>query len=230
MGTHPIFESDFDCLTAVVWLKREKQGAMAFSEVNKYYNVQLEKYSDDLQNKFKKLFLDSETNQFLKWSADRGNSFFLQIFYAFSAPLLKLVTTKTATNGILYRGEMFVLSKEQFHTLVDKTEEKYENWLDLGAGDGGALERLGVKEMASTIWATEICGVMRKRLEWRGFNIKDVEKWDNQNYDVISMLNLLDRAGNPDKFKKPPRPNRSLCQCNSKQWISIGNLECGSIP
>ena len=41
---------------------------------------------------------------------------------------------------------------------------------------------------------------MRKRLEWRGFNIKDVEKWDNQQYDVISMLNLLDRAGNPDQF------------------------------
>ena len=40
---------------------------------------------------------------------------------------------------------MFVLSKEQFHTLVDEKQEKYENWLDLGAGDGGALERLGVK-------------------------------------------------------------------------------------
>jgi len=190
---------------AVVWLKREKIGQkqgleMAFSEVNKYYNVQLEKYSDDLQAKFKKLFLDTETNSFLKWSADRGNSYLLQIFYAFSAPLLKLVTTKTATNGILYRGEMFVLSKEQFHTLVDEKQEKYENWLDLGAGDGGALERLGVKDMASTVWTTEICGVMRKRLEWRGFNIKDVEKWDNQQYDVISMLNLLDRAGNPDQF------------------------------
>ena len=37
---------------AVVWLKREKigqkQGEMAFSEVNKYYNVQLEKYSGNL--------------------------------------------------------------------------------------------------------------------------------------------------------------------------------------
>ena len=40
---------------------------------------------------------------------------------------------------------MFVLSKEQFHTLVEEKTEKYENWLDLGAGDGGALERLGVK-------------------------------------------------------------------------------------
>ena len=39
---------------AVVWLKREKigkkQGEMAFSEVNKYYNVQLEKYSGNLSD------------------------------------------------------------------------------------------------------------------------------------------------------------------------------------
>lgn len=192
--------SYFVAFFAVLWFKRGKQVDMAFSDINKYYNVQLESYSDELQNKFKKLFSDSETLNFLKWSSDRGNSFFLQIFYAFSAPLLKLVTTKTATNGILYRGEMFVISKEQFYSLTDNENQKFETWLDLGAGDGGALERLGVKDMATTIWATEICAVMRKRLEWRGFNIKDVEKWDNQNYDVISMLNLLDRAGNPDSF------------------------------
>ena len=64
--------------------------------------------------------------------------------------------------------------------------------------------------MASTVWTTEICGVMRKRLEWRGFSIKDVEKWDNQQYDVISMLNLLDRAGNPDQFIQKVSPNLRL--------------------
>ena len=42
---------------AVVWLKREKIGQkqgleMAFSEVNKYYNVQLEKYSGNLSDHF----------------------------------------------------------------------------------------------------------------------------------------------------------------------------------
>ena len=72
----------------------------------------------------------------------------------------------------------------------------------MGAGDGGVLDRLGVKEMALDTWATEICSVMRKRLEWRGFKLKDVENWDNQNYDVISMFNLLDRAGDPDLFIK----------------------------
>ena len=46
---------------AVVWLKREKIGQkqgleMAFSEVNKYYNVQLEKYSGNLSDHFFLIF------------------------------------------------------------------------------------------------------------------------------------------------------------------------------
>ena len=49
---------------------------------------------------------------------------------------------------------------------------------------------------------------MRKRLEWRGFGVKDVENWDDQTYDVISMLNLLDRAGDPDLFLQ--KANRVL--------------------
>ena len=81
----------------------------------------------------------------------------LQIFYAISAPLLNIFTTKTATNGILYRGEMFVLSKNQLMSLLGNEkisrqvddhqidEPHYQSWLDLGAGDGGALERLGAR-------------------------------------------------------------------------------------
>ena len=81
----------------------------------------------------------------------------LQIFYAVSAPLLNIFTTKTATNGILHRGEMFVLSKAQLVSMLESEqmgrqieqhqidEPKYKTWLDLGAGDGGALERLGAR-------------------------------------------------------------------------------------
>ena len=47
---------------------------------------------------------------------------------------------------------------------------------------------------------TEICTVMRKRLSWRGFEVKDTDHWDDQTYDIISMFNLLDRAGDPDQF------------------------------
>jgi len=75
----------------------------------------------------------------------------------------------------------------------------FESWLDLGAGDGGALMR-GVKPLAKEISTTEICPVMRKRLEWRGFGVEDVNLWKSKKWKIISMLNLLDRAGNPDDF------------------------------
>ena len=41
---------------------------------------------------------------------------------------------------------------------------------------------------------------MRKRLQWRGFSVEDVNDWSLKSWDMISMLNLLDRAGNPDFF------------------------------
>ena len=66
----------------------------------------------------------------------------LQLFYGIAAPMLKLMTTKTAANGILYRGEMFVLSAEQIRKLFSNESIKFESWLDLGSGDGGALVKL----------------------------------------------------------------------------------------
>ena len=63
---------------------------------------------------------------------------------------------------------MFVLSKEQFHTLVDQKEEKYENWLDLGAGDGGALERLGVKVSPYFVVSLYVTVIKRKWLRLYG--------------------------------------------------------------
>ena len=101
---------------------------------------------------------------------------------------------------------MFVFSPNQFKKLLpeifdtDSAEEfKFENWLDLGAGDGGALLR-ATENLVSKISTTEICPVMRKRLEWRGFEVEDVNNWKVKKWKVISMLNLLDRAGNPDFF------------------------------
>lgn len=203
----PLIVSYFVAILAVFTYRHIQSRKMSYPEVNKYYIVQLEKYTENLQLKFTQLLSDESTKSFIDWSASRSSSFLLQIFYGISAPLLKMFTTKTATNGILYRGEMFVISQSHFRQLIGE-ENKYDSWLDLGAGDGGALERLGVKDMANHIWTTEICAVMRKRLEWRGFGVKDVENWDDQTYDVISMLNLLDRAGDPDLFLQ--KANRVL--------------------
>lgn len=174
------------------------------SELEKYYSVNVP--DERLQEKFVQLNRDEGTDEFIQWSVDRSHRFFLQVFYGISAPLLKLFTTKTAANGILFRGEMFVFSPSQFKKFLPELFDSpnaqnymFESWLDLGAGDGGALMR-GVRPLAKDISTTEICPVMRKRLEWRGFNVEDVNLWKHKKWKIISMLNLLDRAGNPDDF------------------------------
>ena len=71
---------------------------------------------------------------------------------------------------------MFVVSKEQLTKLMPEAFEtnkefKFQNWIDLGAGDGGALIR-GPSMITEKMSTTEICPVMRKRLEWRGFTVE----------------------------------------------------------
>lgn len=194
----------FALFTALYCHKQHKREMPRYADLQPFYDVNVT--DDGLKAKFVQLNRDEDTEDFIQWSIERSNSFLLQIFYGVTAPLLKLFTTKTATNGILFRGEMFVFSPSQFKKLLpelfdspDALEFKFPSWLDLGAGDGGALVR-GVRPLARDIFATEICPVMRKRLEWRGFTVEDVVHWKSKKWKVISMLNLLDRAGNPDSF------------------------------
>lgn len=184
--------------------KDQLDGSDTMAELEKYYSVHVP--DTELAEKFVQLQRDEGTDHFIQWSVDRSHRFFLQVFYGVTAPLLKLFTTKTAANGLLFRGEMFVFSPSQFKKFLpelfdspDAQKFEFTNWLDLGAGDGGALMR-GVKPLAKEISTTEICPVMRKRLEWRGFAVEDVNGWRKKKWKMISMLNLLDRAGNPDDF------------------------------
>jgi len=169
---------------AVYLNKHQKPERDMMAELERYYDVQVN--DERLAEKFVQLNRDEGTDDFIQWSVDRSHRFFLQMFYGFTAPLLKLFTTKTAANGLLFRGEMFVFSPSQFKKLLpelfDSPEAQsftFDSWLDLGAGDGGALVR-GVTPLAKQISTTEICPVMRKRLEWRGFTVEDVMGWKNK--------------------------------------------------
>ena len=121
--------------------------------------------------------------------------------------------------GILssnFLGYNFSIQPFELFDSPDAQKFEFTNWLDLGAGDGGALMR-GVKPLAKEISTTEICPVMRKRLEWRGFAVEDVNGWRKKKWKMISMLNLLDRAGNPDDFL-----------ANATEAIDDGALKCDS--
>merc|ERR1712037_147274 len=215
MGTHPIFESDFDCLTVQSkWKIAAQCGAylalgliLAVVRNRSATFGQTKKRMASLDKFYEPPIGDHQIKKtFITLSKERTEQFFLQLFYDVTAPFMKIFTTKTTTNAILGRGEMFVVSKEQLMKMLpdvyaENPDHKFKNWIDLGAGDGGALIR-GPSLMTEKMSTTEICPVMRKRLEWRGFTVEDTDNWDQTEtkWDVISMLNLLDRAAYPDMF------------------------------
>ena len=40
---------------------------MTYTDINKFYNVQLETYTAELQETYKQLHADDETKKFLEW-------------------------------------------------------------------------------------------------------------------------------------------------------------------
>ena len=51
-------------LLAVFWYKHNK---MTYAEINRFYTVQLDSYTDELQETYKQLHADDGTKDFLEW-------------------------------------------------------------------------------------------------------------------------------------------------------------------
>ncbi|KJH41147.1 DREV methyltransferase [Dictyocaulus viviparus] len=150
-------------------------------------------------------YLDSETNQFIENSILTSNSVCLQVYYAFMSSILSFFLSRTSINGILNRGAMFLFSVNQlkyFLNIPPDWNASEKRLLDLGAGNGGITKKLSV--FYSNVHVTEISEVMKWRLRLEDFIIEDVDTWYSSldSYDLISVLNLLDRHYNPQKLLK----------------------------
>merc|ERR1711981_499422 len=112
---------------------------------------------------------------------------------------MKPFVTLTSLHALLNRGSMFVLSSRHLGDIL-KGEGKVKNVVDLGAGDGKVTQKIAkFAGLESTdVAVTEVSPTMKYRLQQRGFNLLPTDDWHkNQQYDVISMLNLLDRCEKP---------------------------------
>ena len=62
---------------------------MTYTDINKFYNVQLDTYTAELQETYKQLHADDETKKFLEWWVGIPNSmvelknFFIEILFGF---------------------------------------------------------------------------------------------------------------------------------------------------
>ncbi|CAK4502797.1 unnamed protein product [Aphanomyces euteiches] len=155
---------------------------------------------DDLRSKFIPLDRDDETQEFLNSCFETGVynmvastlSTFLNMFYSV-----------TDTNGMLDRGQMFVVSSAHVSKLF-KFPQGYSpagKLLDIGAGDGNVTARLA--PFVKTVYSTEVSIPMVRALNARGFHATHTTDLSHPDvvaqgpYDFISLLNVLDRADKP---------------------------------
>ncbi|XP_076470217.1 protein-L-histidine N-pros-methyltransferase-like isoform X1 [Babylonia areolata] len=164
----------------------------------RWYHVDQGKLSEELCEKFVALNEDEETKEFLEHCYEKADWIFTQLFHSLAQMVLGVFMTKTSINGLLGRGSMFVLSHQQFEKLLGVSPvRKAENLIDLGAGDGEVTKVMA--PYFSNVYATEMSPTMQRLLSYKGYQVLDVDSWDNgsMTYDVISCLNLLDRCDRP---------------------------------
>lgn len=134
-----------------------------------------------------------------------SSSIFLQLCHALMSFVLSFFLSKTSINGVLNRGAMFLFSTKQLRNFLKIPAEwnsVNKRVLDLGAGDGTVTQKLAT--FYAHVHVTEMSQVMEWRLHHKNFILEDVEAWSSSllKFDLISVLNLLDRHYNPRKLLK----------------------------
>lgn len=164
-----------------------------------WYDVDEFSLSKELQQKFIQCDMDEESEKFLENCFEKSGWVFTQFFHSVAQVFLGVFFSMTSINGYLNRGSMFVFSQEQFKTLMDLDDScRDASLLDLGAGDGTVTQTMA--KYFKTVFATESSPTMKTRLSEKGFIVSEIDQWQNAQYDVISMLNLLDRMEDPLKL------------------------------
>ncbi|CAH2039765.1 unnamed protein product, partial [Iphiclides podalirius] len=111
---------------------------------------------------------------------------------------------RTAFDGWLGRGSMFVLSEAGARRLVGAAGARCGGAIvDVGAGDGEVSRRFA--HLYSDKFATEISSSMRKALKSKGYTLLDTEDWHGSQFDCVCMLNLVDRCSHPRAMLRSAR-------------------------
>lgn len=144
---------------------------------------------------------DAELEDFISDCPANPHSFWQFFFAGLLSPFLPAYEI----HGLLKMYPMHLLSREQWKLLVpDRLQDG--KLLDIGAGQGFVTEK--ARELFSSITTTETSRSMTKRLRAENFRSvrKDIalhpELFLKKEFDVISILNVLDRCERPKTLLK----------------------------
>jgi len=177
--------------------------------VSHYYRFRnWDRFSSDSQKKFLLLDCDAETERFLRGCQKIEVKPIKFILERFAYSFLTNFMMQTSIHALLDRGHMFVLSAAQIRKLLslgnvpagqlDSADLKV---IDLGAGEGNVSKKV-TEGLALTshnkLQTTDISKTNKYRLRQKGFQVVDENSWyQGQNFDLVFMLNLLDRCEKP---------------------------------
>ncbi|XP_071824719.1 protein-L-histidine N-pros-methyltransferase-like [Apostichopus japonicus] len=187
--------------------------------IEQWYSCKLEDCPPDVSAKFIQLDLDGGTSSFLDQSYQKSDWLITQLWHSVVKSLTSWFVSTTSINGWLGRGAMFIFSHAQFEQLISKPKSwQGDKLLDLGAGDGRVTDIMA--SFFTSISATEASGPMRTRLLSKGYSVLGIDEWNQEDdkYDVISCLNLLDRCDCPNTILKDIR------RCLKPEGLAIAAL------
>lgn len=175
------------------------------------YEADLRRLPQSLVDTYVLMHMDMETKSWLETA--KNPSTWRGVF----ADCLRPYMSRTTANGIAGRGGMFIFSRAQIEELLFGTRDtlsaeasgalssstspliqlkKFDSVLDIGAGDGGVTKILA--PYFKSVNVTEDSMSMRWRLARHGYNVLPVNDPIAVNaYNVVSCLNVLDRADRP---------------------------------
>lgn len=173
------------------------------------YTCEEANLEESVLQKFVQVCRDEETTAYLERYCSGKESFWRSTV----AHVTNYFLSRTDSNALVGRGQMFVLSTQQLRILLafgnggikaNTAQERsvgqpFDRLLDIGAGDGTVTEKFS--PLVSHITATEVSSYMAKRLRERPF-VDEVHECDNldniaSEFDMMCLLNVLDRCNEP---------------------------------
>ncbi|CUG06628.1 DREV methyltransferase, putative, partial [Bodo saltans] len=184
------------------------------------YEADLRRLPQSLVDTYVLMQQDAETKSWLETA--KNPSTWRGIF----ADCLRPYMSRTTANGIAGRGGMFIFSRAQIEELLFGSttgsttssgddslassspllcpRKKLDSIIDIGAGDGGITKLIAF--YFNSVHVTEDSTAMRWRLSRMGYKVLPVNDPIRVNsYNVVSCLNVLDRADRPLSLLKSLR-------------------------